>query len=1046
MSEVVEETADICIVGAGPAGLTLADRLAGQGRRILLIEAGGAEQTDAAQAFYAGEVADSAVHWPLDFYRVRALGGTSRIWGGRVIPYDPIDFAQRDWVPHSGWPIGAADLAPYYPAALRAAEGGAFDYRPSGPIVPGLDGDSLHTTVERFSRPTDFWARYGDRLARCGVRVMSGAAVTAVRLNAGGDHVDHLEVRCGNGLRRVRAGTYVVAMGGLETTRLLMASDDVLPDGIGNAGGWLGRGYMCHLAATFGEVTLNGPPRSIGFDYERDADGIYLRRRIALTEAAQRELKVMNFTARLHIPDANDPGHRNAVLSLIFLAAFAVKYEYSRSMREGDRSWPVMARHVGNILRDPLALYRFATGWGVQRYLASRRMPSIALYARNGRYPLEFHAEQAPNPDSRLTLSTARDAYGMRRLRADWRVTPLDFATIRKSYQRIARELERTGTGHLTYDDAGLEAAVMKAGAYGGHHSGTTRMAASPADGVVDADCRVFGTDNLYIASGSVLPTSSQANPTLTTLALALRLADHLAGEADVAPTATAIATAMATPMAVLVTGAGGFVGRAVVRALADAGHRVRAGTRGGGVVAGAAQVCLCDVLDPASLMAAMVGVQAVVHCAVGPPGDARVTVDGTHHVLNAAKARGIHVVHLSSVAVYGKAAGVVDEAAPTDAPQGDYGAAKRTAERLCAQAACGGLPVTILRPTLIWGRGSTQWTDLYVDRMRSGGWHALGARGDGVANLVHVDDLAGFVAHLLARPVPRDLAVYNVNGPDAPSWNHYFAALQGGLGLPGLRPERGGYRLAIIGRRIFRAADAVMVRLVGRSPRFWQALRRFAQNIPSRDESQRFSGRVRYDTARMRATGFVPRVDLAGGVARLVAGNGGGQPATPAPENSKEQGNAMNKALELAMVAGIILASVQGGHADAQETNVTNGGAPSGQCILRSNIEPGNLRDDDRVVRAWVSVQQLTKASVTATANAIGDRFGSLRLAVLRDGERIAPAEEKQGSGAMLVKVQADIMLKPGHQYRFYAKPESRNKTIKEVHLHIALGGGECR
>ena len=1039
VSEVVEETADICIVGAGPAGLTLADRLAGQGRRILLIEAGGAEQTDAAQAFYAGEVADPAVHWPLDFYRVRALGGTSRIWGGRVIPYDPIDFEQRDWVPHSGWPIGAADLAPYYPAALRAAEGGAFDYTPSGPMVPGLDGDSLHTTVERFSRPTDFWARYGDRLARGGVRVMSGAAVTAVRLNAGGDHVDHLEVRCGDGLRRVRAGAYVLAMGGLETTRLLMVSDDVLPDGIGNAGGWLGRGYMCHLAATFGEVTLSGPPRSIGFDYQRDAEGIYLRRRIALTEAAQRDLGVMNFTARLHIPDANDPAHHNAVLSLIFLAAFAVKYEYSRSMREGDRSWPVMARHVGNILRDPLALYRFATGWGVQRYLSSRRIPSIALYARNGRYPLEFHAEQAPNPDSRLTLSAARDAYGMRRLRVDWRVTPLDFATIRKSYLLIGRELERTRTGRLTFDDAGLEAAVMKAGAYGGHHSGTTRMAASPADGVVDADCRVFGTDNLYVASGSVLPTSSQANPTLTTLALALRLADHLVAGAHVALTAV---------RRVLVTGAGGFVGRAVVRELANAGVIVRAGTRGGGPVVGAAETCVCDVMDPASVAAAMQGVQAVVHCAVGPPDDTRVIVDGMRHVLDAARARGIHVVQLSSVAVYGKAAGMVDEAAPTDAPQGAYGAAKCAAERLCVQAARDGVPVTILRPTLIWGEGSAQWTDLYVDRMRSGGWHSLGARGDGVANLVHVDDLAGFVVHLLARPVPRDLAVYNVNGPDAPSWNQYFAALQSGLSLPGVLPERRAYRLTIIGRRIFRAGDAVVARLVWRVPRSWQGLRRFVQNIPSRDESQRFSGRVRYDPARMLATGFVPRVDLASGVARLVAGAGGGQPASPAPDHYKEEGNVMKTALELAMVAGVVLASVQGGHASAQGTNVSNEAdtaAPAGQCIRRSSLDSGSLRDEDRVLRAWVSVQQPTKARVTATVNVIGDRFGSLRLAVLRDGELIAPAEEKQGSGAMLVKVQTDVVLKPGHQYRFYAKPESRNKILKEVHLRISLGAGEC-
>jgi hypothetical protein len=156
-----------------------------------------------------------------------------------------------------------------------------------------------------------------------------------------------------------------------------------------------------------------------------------------------------------------------------------------------------------------------------------------------------------------------------------------------------------------------------------------------------------------------------------------------------------------------------------------------------------------------------------------------------------------------------------------------------------------------------------------------------------------------------------------------------------------------------------------------------------------------------------------------------------------------------MKTALELVMVAGVILASVQGGHAYAQNTNVSNGAnivAPSGQCIRRSSLDPGSLRDEDRIVRAWVSVQQSTTASVTATVNGIGDRFGTVRLAVLGDGERIAPAEEKQGSGAILVKVQASVMLKPGHQYRFYAKPESRNKTVKEVHLRISLGGGECR
>lgn len=527
--------ADVCIAGAGPIGLSLAARLAGTGMRVLVLEAGGSAASPTSQAFYAGEVVDPAVHWPLDSYRVRALGGTSTIWGGRAIPFDPIDFADRPWVPHSGWPISYEDVARYYPAAMEASEAGPFDQVPGGPIVPGLDGEWLHTTIERFSRPTNFWARYGAQLTRAAnVQVVTEAATTAVRLDPHGRHVNHFEVTLPDGqVRQARARHYVLAAGGLETTRILLNSDDVQPGGIGSAGGWLGKGYMCHLAATFGIAQFTGDPRTIFFGYERDAQGVYIRRRIALTEKAQREHGLMNFTARLHIHDAIDPAHGDPVLSLIYLAAFMVKYEYSRAAREADRSLAMYLRHLGNIARHPYRLFTFLQTWGVQRYFAERRIPSIALYSPDNRYPLEFHCEQAPNRDSCVTLSAERDRFGMRRLKVDWRITPLDVEAVQRSYALLASELQRTGTGTLTYAEEEVEQAILGAGAYGGHHSGTTRMSARPEDGVVDADCRVHGTDNLYIASTSVLPTSSQANPTLTGIALALRLADHLCEQPD---------------------------------------------------------------------------------------------------------------------------------------------------------------------------------------------------------------------------------------------------------------------------------------------------------------------------------------------------------------------------------------------------------------------------------------------------------------------------------------------------------------------------------
>ena len=162
---------DLCIVGGGAAGLALAESLIGSGQSVVVLEAGGARKSAASQAFYRGELSDPAAHAYLHHYRVRALGGSSRIWGGRCIPFDPIDFAERDWVPGPGWPISLQGLTPYYAAAQTAVEAGAFDYNPHTALpgrqaewAPGLDGALLETRLERFSKPTNLWTRYGRAL------------------------------------------------------------------------------------------------------------------------------------------------------------------------------------------------------------------------------------------------------------------------------------------------------------------------------------------------------------------------------------------------------------------------------------------------------------------------------------------------------------------------------------------------------------------------------------------------------------------------------------------------------------------------------------------------------------------------------------------------------------------------------------------------------------------------------------------------------------------------------------------------------------------
>jgi choline dehydrogenase-like flavoprotein len=185
-------------------------------------------------------------------------------------------------------------------------------------------------------------------------------------------------------------------------------------------------------------------------------------------------------------------------------------------------------RHVGNVLTGPAEVCAFAWHMLRDRRLASRKFPSIIIKSRANLYSLDFHAEQQPNPDSRVTLGEQSDALGTRRINIDWRYTRRDVDTVSRALALFAADFARSGVGTFSYEPAEVEAEMIRYGAYGGHHLGTARMGSDPRSSVVDADCRVHGVDNLYIASAATFATSSQANPTLTVVALALRLADRL--------------------------------------------------------------------------------------------------------------------------------------------------------------------------------------------------------------------------------------------------------------------------------------------------------------------------------------------------------------------------------------------------------------------------------------------------------------------------------------------------------------------------------------
>jgi choline dehydrogenase-like flavoprotein len=541
--------ADICIVGTGAAGISMALSLSGRGLKLLLLESGRREHDDAAQALYQGSVADEKLHSPPDKYRHRRFGGSTAIWGGRCMPFDPIDFEVRDFVALSGWPISRETLAPFYPEANRLVEAGAFAYDAEAafgpnapPMIRGFESDRVSTEgIERFSCPTNFAARYGERLAAApDITLLTGANCTGIRLSADGSRVDSLEVSTLDGNRfSVAAGDTVLAVGGLETARLLLASRDVCPAGVGNENDVVGRYYMCHIAGNVGKLTVKGPTSNVRHGYEVSPDGVYCRRRLSLTAAEQRRIGAANMVARLHFPRITDPAHRSGVLSGLFLARGLISYEYGKRLKDGAPPTPaVLARHVWNVLTGPVDTLAFLWHWVTRRTLAERKFPSVILRNKSNQFSLEVHGEQAPLADSRVTLTDDVDALGMPRIRVDWRYDRSDIESVRKTLDVFAEEFARSGVASFEYDGERLEEDLTRFGAYGGHHVGTARMGSDVATSVVNADCRVHSVNNLFIAGSAVFPTSSQANPTLTLVALSLRLAAHLAeraGRADLA-------------------------------------------------------------------------------------------------------------------------------------------------------------------------------------------------------------------------------------------------------------------------------------------------------------------------------------------------------------------------------------------------------------------------------------------------------------------------------------------------------------------------------
>ncbi|OXR50308.1 FAD-dependent oxidoreductase [Pusillimonas sp. T2] len=546
---------DVCIIGAGAAGVSLALALQDSDLHVTLLESGSDQFAEACQALYQGSITNEQLHPPADSYRVRQFGGSTTLWGGRCMPLDPIDFEERDYIANSGWPINQADLLPYYTQANQLCEAGEFAYtaekafpasRPMRPMIGGFVSDTYSSdTLERFSCPTDFGKRYQRRLQRGPVRVLLNANAGCFSIGKDVRTAGPLPVKtlAGNYFT-VNARVYVIATGGLETARLLLASPGMSGRGLGNAYGVVGRYYMSHIAGTIGIVDLS-QASSVWHGYEIAEDGTYCRRRLALVPQAQRELRSGNFIARLHHPHIPDAGHGSGILSALYLARPIVPYEYAKRLYgEKPEAQASTIAHLSNVIKDSPQTVAFLWNWLRRRTLAERKFPSVIVRPKNLRFSLDFHAEQEPNPSSRVTLNSSFDPLGMPRINIDWRYSEQDLRTVNVALSALKNAFEESKVGSFSYQPEEVESEMTRYGAYGGHHLGTARMGNDPATSVVNADCRLHEVDNVYVVGGAVFPTSGQANPTLTIVALALRAATHLrktlsAGKAGSAPATT---------------------------------------------------------------------------------------------------------------------------------------------------------------------------------------------------------------------------------------------------------------------------------------------------------------------------------------------------------------------------------------------------------------------------------------------------------------------------------------------------------------------------
>jgi choline dehydrogenase-like flavoprotein len=529
---------DVCIVGSGPAGITLAREISGSGFRVALLESGGRKAAAETQSLNTGAVVSAHGYEEQILHkgRCRQFGGTSNLWnhkvrGGsdryiRYVPLDDIDFERRDWVPESGWPISRQELQPFYELAREVCGVGRLDYASLVGVENGKpwETEKMESVVSQFGSSDIFLDHYRRQLLRSErVAVILQAVLLRFQMDPLSRTITSAWASMPDGRTvQVRAKIFVLAAGGLENARILLLQDALQPGGLGNQHDMVGRCFMDHPQIKLGTLI---PASSAVFERARHYDqrsvgGKSIMFKLHIRPEVMRREKMLNLCAVLvpHFKDLRSNGP--AVLHQLLFRGPRFLWRYRSSKQRGatqlqsEQPRPLRQRLLEDYYSEGCC------GWSKLSRL-ERHFSQFGIHSL---------VEQVPDRSNRIILQEQTDAHGQRKTKVLWRWNDLDLRSIRQAQQIFREELAAAGIGTFIPVEESQDSQPRQFNSPH-HFLGSTRMHDNPRNGVVDADCRVHDVPNLFIAGSSLFTTGGFANPTLTVIALALRLAVHLKTE-----------------------------------------------------------------------------------------------------------------------------------------------------------------------------------------------------------------------------------------------------------------------------------------------------------------------------------------------------------------------------------------------------------------------------------------------------------------------------------------------------------------------------------